>query len=225
MKESLERYTHFTMSLIGGFFGGFAIINFCDAFGNAQTANMIHTVLAIVGNDFSSVFLRVTGIIIYFLSFALSFVLSKYTRVNRKYVSLFLNLTAVFLVAFLPESRSAIVCIYPIFFAMPFQWSVFGGADGFASSTIFSSNNFRQFATALTDYFCTKDGQAWKKAKFYAQTLLSYHLGVLCSAIGTLLFSKNSIFLLILPIMTATVLVFLRGDKKLLMKTQTANIS
>ena len=99
------------------------------------------------------------------------------------------------------------IYILPLFFVMPFQWSVFSGANGYNASTIFSSNNFRQFATSLTEYICTKDRKAFLKAKFYAKTLLSYYAGVFFSAIGTLIYGKESLFLLILPIIAVAMLI------------------
>ena len=225
MKEKLERYTHFIMSMTGGFFGGFTIINFCNSFGNAQTVNMINTILAFVGKDFLSVCLRLTAIVIYFVSFALSVILSKYTRINTKYLCLVFELITVFLIAFMPRQQNILVCVYPIFFIMPFQWSVFSGANGFNASTIFSSNNFRQFATALTEYFCTKDSRSLTKAKFYFKTLSSYHTGVLMSAMGTLFWKKNSIFLLVLPLLVAGVLIFCQERVKPTAENQTADLS
>ena len=208
MKDRLEYYTHFMMSMIGGFFGGFAVLNFCNVFGNAQTVNMINIVTDIVvGNNLYSALLRIVGIVIYFSGFALSVILSKHSRVNRKYLSLLFHLMAIILLAFMPKNLDNMIYILPLFFVMPFQWSVFSGANGYNASTIFSSNNFRQFATSLTEYICTKDKKMLLKAKFYAKTLLSYYAGVFFSAIGTLIYGKESLFLLILPIMAVAMLI------------------
>ena len=40
-EATLERHLHLTMTLIGGFMGGYAILNRHDVFGSAQTGNMI----------------------------------------------------------------------------------------------------------------------------------------------------------------------------------------
>ena len=209
MKDRLENYTHFMMSMIGGFFGGFAILNFCNAFGNAQTVNMINIITDIViGNNFYSALLRIVGIAVYFSGFALSVILSKYGHVNRKYLTLLFHLTAIILLALMPENLDNMIYILPLFFVMSFQWSVFSGAGGYNASTIFSSNNFRQFSVSLTEYICTKDKKILSKTKFYAKTLLSYYTGVLFSAIGTLIYGKRSLFLLILPIIAVAMLIY-----------------
>ena len=172
MKKSLQRYIHFNMSLIGGFFGGFA----------------------------------------------LSVILTRYTHIHTKYLSLVFHFVAIILIALLPDNLPMMFYVYPVFFAIPFQWSVFSGADGFASSTIFSSNNFRQFSTALTEYFCTKDKDMLIKAKFYGKTLLSYHFGVLLSASATVFLGRNGIFILFLPLLTAVILITLQSEKPLFLK-------
>ena len=40
-EATLERHLHLTMTLIGGFMGGYAILNRHDVFGSAQTGNML----------------------------------------------------------------------------------------------------------------------------------------------------------------------------------------
>ena len=49
--EKMKKYEtplHYTrylrVAFVGGFFGVYAILSFCDLFGNAQTANMIYFV-------------------------------------------------------------------------------------------------------------------------------------------------------------------------------------
>ena len=44
-KERTEAYIHYIMSLSGGFMGAYALLNRCEIFGSAQTANMIHSIL------------------------------------------------------------------------------------------------------------------------------------------------------------------------------------
>ena len=39
MKLKLQRWIHLNMAVIGGFLGGFAILNHHDLFGSAQTSN------------------------------------------------------------------------------------------------------------------------------------------------------------------------------------------
>lgn len=73
------------------------------------------------------------------------------------------------------------LALYPIFFAMSVQWGAFNGAQGFNSSTIFSTNNTKQTSLALAHYLCEKDPMYLAKCWFYAATLLCFHLGATLS--------------------------------------------
>ena len=46
---------HYAVSMIGGFLGGYAIINHSDIFGNAQTANLIHLVTKIFSGNYIAI--------------------------------------------------------------------------------------------------------------------------------------------------------------------------
>lgn len=213
MKEKLQSLTHFNMALVGGFFGGFAIWNFMELFGNAQTANMIGIVKNIIGGNFADVMLRVVGFLIYFSGFALSVVINKLTNLNIKYISLIIDFIALITVFIMPKDRALILCLYPIFFAMPFQWVSFGGAEGFTSSTIFSTNNLRQFSTSFVEYLCDKDKTHLKKTAFFGKTLLSYHIGVAIACVLSVWFGISSVLLGIFPLISATIMVFMQSDR------------
>ncbi|MFR6393980.1 MAG: DUF1275 family protein [Oscillospiraceae bacterium] len=60
---------------------------------------------------------------------------------------------------------------------MSIQWSSFGGARGFYSSTIFSTNNTKQSSLALANYLCDHDRAHLRKMWFYLATLGCFHVG------------------------------------------------
>ncbi len=84
-------------------------------------------------------------------------ILPKFTRLHLPYVSLFIDAMAALIVAFLPSDLNDFIALYPLYFAMAIQWCSFKGGDGFTCSTIFSTNNLRQFTTSMTEYLCSKD--------------------------------------------------------------------
>lgn len=208
MEEKLEALTHYSMSVIGGFFGGFAVWNFMAILGNAQTANMIEMVTDIVGGNFWELLERSIGFFIYLLGFALSVALKRITKINIKYFSIVFDTIAILILAIFPhEKENIVISLYPIFFAMSFQWSVFGGAYGFSSSSIFSTNNLRQFSTAIFEYLFDKDKSHIKKAAFYGKTLLSYHLGVFLACISSVWLGILGVFFGLIPIAISTFLI------------------
>lgn len=208
MQVHTEAYTHFNMSLIGGFFGCFAIISFCDIFANAQTTNMIKIINDIAKGDFMSFSLRMAGLIVYFSGLSLSVIIPHYSKINLKYLALLFDALTVAAVTAMPHNVQNSFFTYPIFFSMAFQWTAFPGAYGFSSSCIFSTNNFRQFSTALTEFIFSREKSMLKKTKFYGLTLLSYHTGVALAVIGSVFMGKNCIFIVLIPIVSAFILVF-----------------
>lgn len=215
MEEKLEALTHYSMSVIGGFFGGFAVWNFMATLGNAQTANMIEMVTDIVGGNFLELMERAVGFFIYLLGFALSVALKRIDKINIKYFSVIFDTIAILILAIFPhKNENIVISLYPIFFAMSFQWSVFSGAYGYSSSSIFSTNNLRQFSTAVFEYLFNKDKSYIKKASFYGKTLLSYHFGVFLACIASVYLGILGVLLGLLPIAISAFLIVKDSDFK-----------
>ena len=177
----MDRWIHFNMAIVGGFLGGFAILNHHELFGSAQTSNLISVFADLAGHPDANFFVRLLGVFIYMFALSLTVILPKFTRLHLPYVSLFIDAMAALIVAFLPSDLNDFIALYPLYFAMAIQWCSFKGGDGFTCSTIFSTNNLRQFTTSMTEYLCSKDPDALRKWKFFASVLLCFHFGVIVS--------------------------------------------
>ena len=103
---------------------------------------------------------------------------------------------------------NVVVGLFPIFFAMAVQWNSYPGAYGYVSSTIFSTNNLRQVAIALSEYAITHDPKQLHKAKFFGGTLLCFHLGVAVSIVTHHFFGIHSVWLCYVPLALTGALVF-----------------
>lgn len=185
-ETTLERRLHLNMALIGGFMGGYAILNHHDVFGSAQTANMISLAMDVAGRTDAQWLFRIAGLLIYITGFVAAVVLShKMTKLHLKRVSILVDALVLFVIGFFPEQMNAFVALFPMFFATAFQWCAFKGADGFTSSSIFSTNNLRQCTTGFTEYFCTGNKEELHRGKFYGKVLLFYHSGVILSFLAS----------------------------------------
>lgn len=205
MKQNIEKLIHYNMACIGGFLGGFAILNHCDLFGSAQTANLISIALMIVGKDRSDFLIRIIAMLLYLIGISVTVVLPyKIKKINMKLFSLCITTITIFILWYIPENTNHLIALYPIFFAMPIQWCCFKGADGFTSSCIFSTNNFRQCTAAMTEYFLTKNNEALRKGKFFGGVLLFFHIGVMYSYIACKCLGQKGVLLCLIPILTAT---------------------
>ena len=56
---------HFLMAFCGGFFGSYAVFNRMSVFGNAQTANLIELIGAVLGHDFPDALLRLGAFLVF----------------------------------------------------------------------------------------------------------------------------------------------------------------
>lgn len=225
-KKKICQYIHYNMAVCGGIFGAYGILNRCDVIGNAQTASLVHLVLDILGKDVRQVMIRLIALLIYMLGTMLTVLIPKYTKWNIRLISIFIDFVAILILMFLPKEMNTVVTLYPIFFAMAFQWNVFADIYGYASSTIFSTNNVRQLTISLTKYICNGEKEEWRRAKFYGGVLLSFHIGVAILYIFERKLGLKSIIVGVFPLLTASLLVMVEAgwiNIHLSMDRKTAN--
>ena len=206
-KEKYELNLHRVMCLVGGFMGAYALLNRCDNFGSAQTSNMIYLVMNLLGGNLPGVLIRLGGLAVYFMAIELTVYLENKTSFSLKWYALISEGICVLLLSLLPKDGDPILCLYPLFFMMSTQWCVFHGAAGFNSSTIFSTNNFKQFSLALGHYIMEKDIASLAKMKLFANSLLFFHLGVAASFFACRTFHIQACWFAALPLVATCVLV------------------
>lgn len=210
-KEHIITCSHHCMAVVGGFMGGYAILARGDLFGNAQTANMISLIHAILGKDFLHFLLRLLALAFYVMG-TVSFVMFKNkTNWNVKKVSLWIDFLVVILLGFFPASMESVIALFPVFFAMSFQWNAFPGNYGYVSSTIFSTNNLKQTTLALSEYLCDKDRKHLHKMWFFLGSLLCFHIGVVVSYFAVKYMGVRGVWLNSCTLFVAAVLVCLEN--------------
>lgn len=214
MKIKTNNFIHYNMALAGGIFGGFAVCNLGEVFGNAQTLNLISIVYNIFFCDFSMLWLRIIAALLYFIGFALAMLMPKILKLRTEIVSIFIDISAFIVLALLPKNIPHLISLYPIFFATAFQWTAFEYIEGYSSSTIFSSNNYRQFATSLIEYFMDRDKSRLIKTRVFGLTLLYFHIGVALSCAGSIFIGKSSALIGVFSLIPALVLIIKGKTKK-----------
>ena len=205
MNKKAERHIHLNMALIGGFFGGFAVINHMDLLASAQTSNLISLALILVGRSSAEALARVGALGIYILALALTVMVPRILKWNNQLASIAIDVLALISLAFMPDTLDHFVAMYPIFFAMAYQWCSFPTSEGYVAATIFSTNNLRQCVTAFTAYACDRDPKMLAKACMYGKVLLMFHIGVAFSWFACQFFGTRGALLALLPCMTALV--------------------
>lgn len=199
-KASRQKLLHYAVSSIGGFLGGYAIFNHCDFFGNAQTANLIHIVCNIFSGEFSALFFLVLALITYISGNVFYVIAEKFIKIDLKIVSLVMTSCAVTFIGLFPNVANHYIAVLPILFVTPIQWNAYRTAAGYASATIFSTNNLRVAVTSLTKYIIDKDEKQGEQARFYWLTLLGFHSGVALSCVASLFLGTSSVWFCFVPI-------------------------
>lgn len=207
LQKKTDLNLHRIMCLIGGFMGAYALLIRCDNLGSAQTSNLIYLFLNLLGGDIFSFLIRLGGLGLYFAAIEITVVLEKKTHFNLKKYALFAEAVCLLLLGFLPSQANPVLCLYPIFFMMSTQWCVFHGTAGYNSSTIFSTNNFKQFSLALGSYVLEKDAASRDKMILFANSLIFFHLGVVISFFACKFCQVKACWLLAAPLAIALYLV------------------
>lgn len=215
-RQTLQVSIHYSMAFVGGFFGAYALLNHCDIFGSSQTANLITLVTGLLGHNSHEILIRIGAALLYGLAIALSVVIPRTLGWNLKFLSIFLNGAAALTLFYIPAGTDHILALYPIFFATAFQWCAFKGVYGYACSTIFSTNNYKQTVLGFTEYLCDKNAEALRKGKFFGGTLVFFHLGVIYSYFGYQWMGLHASVLVFLPLAVSLCLVETerRGEKE-----------
>lgn len=202
-REKITQLIHYLAAVIGGFVGCYAVMIRADFFGNAQTSNMLYLIIAILGKTPKDVLIRAVGVCIYVLGTMGYVFLKKAIRFNIKIIALCIDILCVVTLACIPTDIEPIVGLYPIFFAMSFQWNAFPGAYGYTSSTIFSTNNIRQIALSFAEYIVERNRKHLHKLFFFLGTIIGFHIGVAFAYICVIKLSIEAIWFALIPIVLA----------------------
>jgi uncharacterized membrane protein YoaK (UPF0700 family) len=196
------------MCAVGGFLGGYAVLTRAGIFGSAQTMNMVEIVCTLLGKDYLHFFLRILCLILYVTGILAGLVLMRKTKVNTQRYAILVDMVGMIILCLIPSDVDAVVGIMPIFFMMATQWTIFHGNGKYNSSTIFSTNNLKQMTLALGDYMMEKDAAHLEKAKYFGNSILWYHIGVVIAFFACRAFDLKAC-LCALPIVSgAMVLTF-----------------
>lgn len=202
-----DNIIHYNMAIVGGYFAGFAVCNLLELFGNAQTLNLLSIIRDFFICDYQLMALRIVGAIVYFLGMSLSVIVPRLTKIRTDILSVVIDAVCLIVLAFLPENLNTFIRVYPVFFATSFQWTAFDRIEGYVSSTIFSTNNYRQFTTSFLAYAFDKDKALLAKARVFGFTLLYFHVGVALACVLAIFMGKLSALPALALLIPAAVLI------------------
>ena len=185
--DHIDLYRHLAFCVVGGFFGGYAVLVHSGIMGNAQTVNLLELLMDFLRADGHGILLHTGALVIYILGTMSTVLLPHWLGADMHLVSPWITAAAAVTVSLLPPDTTAVLALYPVFFAMSIQWSSFAGARGFYSATIFSTNNTKQASLSLARHLCTREQGQIRRMWFYVSTILCFHAGATVAYFSVLL--------------------------------------
>ncbi len=189
---------HHMMSVIGGFFGLYALLLRGSTFGSSETSNLIYLTVAGLSGQSTEFLIRLFALICYILGIILATIFENRFSLKKRYLaSIFLDLGCCVILAFIPESANPIMALYPMFFVTAFQYITIYKLEEFNSAAVYSTNNLRQCFAGLTNYLFKKNSTERRRFLLFGRSLLFFHLGVILAYFGLRHFSLSGIYLCI----------------------------
>ena len=176
-RDHPDYFRHLSFAFVGGFIASYSVI-WRGMLSNAQTLNLLERVIGALDGDRTLVLLHLGSFFLYGLGTILTVLLPRYLCLSPRRACPVIDAAAVVALAVMPERTPPVAALYPVVFAMSFQWSAFTGAGGCTSSTIFSTNNTKQLFLSLGRFITTGDRKEGRVMGLFGSTLLAFHLGV-----------------------------------------------
>ena len=183
MEEQLEQSKqrlHFCMAVIGGWFGAYMVLRF-GHFTSAATVNLLEMLTGAAQENWPLALLRLGGILVYIAAIFLTAWLPRRTHSDLRRWAILIDMAAAAILSLIPADRE--YAVYFSLFAMAFQWATFASKHGYPCSTIFSTNNLRQFVDAWVQVHLNRDADHTPRMHLYGGTLLSFHGGAVAVCI------------------------------------------
>ena len=207
---------HINLAFIGGLTGAYAILVRGGNFGAAQTMNLIEMVLNFTEMNLTDAFLRLAIFILYGLAIITAFLIGERFPSVKSYIALAVEAVCVWTAGIIPTSVHPLIALFPVFILNAYQWQAFTTPECYNSSTIFSTNNYKQTVLAWTRYHMTHDQSQKKRAWLFTGTLILFHLGVLVGYFAVKYIGAHGIWVAFVPLVTAVGLVIPVGETEIL---------
>lgn len=208
-----ETVLHYIMSVVGGIFAIYSLLEHSNVFGSAETSNMILLVNDFLHWDAFHILIRIGSLLVYAAGITLTVWMSKKHPSLQKRVCIIIDFIAALILGLMPEGIHPVVALYPVAFAMSIQWCSFRGIDRNPSATTFSTGNFRQLVTIIFEYVTERKREDLSRIRFYILTMLSFHSGIAAIYILHNVRPHQSIWFSFVPLTVALILEIIVGHR------------
>ena len=195
------------MAFIGGLTGAYAILVRSGNFGAAQTMNLIEMVLDFADMKLIDAIIRFGIFIGYGAAIVAAYLIPLKFPKYKYYIALGFEAICILISGMMPLSVNPLIALLPVFILNAYQWQTFTDPECYNSSTIFSTNNYKQTLLSWTKYIQDKDDVQKKRAMLFTITLVAFHVGVLVGYYAVKFWTVKGIWIALVPVVTALLIV------------------
>lgn len=205
------------LAVAGGFMDAYSYICRGGVFANAETGNIVLMAISIA--DFQ--ILKALHYLIPIIAFACGVVVSEIIRLKNneqgmfhwRQISLVLEIIALVISAFMPQSMNLIVNSL-ISFTCGTQVATFAKFHGYAMATTMCTGNLRSGTQSLCTFFTSADISQLKKALTYYECIAFFIIGAIIGKYSSDTYNEKAILIAALLLLIAFVMMFANKDDK-----------
>lgn len=199
-EELFERArVSFLLSVVGGFFESYTFLLRGGVFSNAQTGNVIFSVLSLSRGEWVEALYFLAAIAAFCVGIYISSLMRDSMPGNAfvAWEHVFLGLEAVLLLAigFVPVTVNHAWCNVIISFLCAMQYNTFRQTRGLAIATTFCTNNLRQATISFYNLAHCGNSEAGTQMLHYLRVIFAFSLGVLLGALTSVAWGVRSIWI------------------------------
>lgn len=215
MSESLALAV--VLAIAGGFMDTYSYICRGGVFANAETGNIVLMAINMAGLNIP----KALHYLIPITAFAVGVVVSEIIRLKNneeglfhwRQVSLLLEIIALVICAFMPQSMNLIVNSL-ISFTCGTQVATFAKFHGYAMATTMCTGNLRSGTQSLCQFFIHKNSSLLTKAMFYYGCILFFIIGAIAGKYFCDIYNEKAILTAAILLIIAFVLMFKERKNK-----------
>ena len=205
------------LAIAGGFMDAYSYLCRGGVFANAETGNIVLMAINLSNLHIA----KALQYLIPITAFALGVVVSEVIRLKNneqgmlhwRQVSLVLEIIALVISAFMPQSMNLIVNSL-ISFTCGTQVATFAKFHGYAMATTMCTGNLRSGTQSLSQYFIHKDRKMLGKALMYYGCIAFFIIGAVIGKYTSDIYQEKAILVASVLLFAAFIMMFINNTKK-----------
>lgn len=201
-----------SLALVSGFLEVYTYLLKGGVFANAQTGNFALMGMAIAKGEFAKALTYLIPMCFYVIGIALTVTMPRLLddkgHIPWNIVFVFFEIVMLAIIGSLPSSVNFTVSTVTVAFICAMQYNTFKRTNRLAFSSTFCTNNLRQVALHMIDFFRTKDKQSLRNSFHYMTINASFLLGAVVGTFCVKAWAEKSVWFccaVLVPVLIALI--------------------